>query len=120
MKVVITAQGKTLNDQVDPRFGRARFFIVADTETGEFGAVDNVQNLNAAQGAGIQAGRNVAALGVESVVTGHVGPKAFSVLQAAGISIFTGASGTVKNALEQLDSGKLQCVDNPDVEGHWV
>ena len=120
MKVAISAQGNTPDAQVDPRFGRAKFFIVADTETGEFKAVDNIQNLNAAQGAGIQAGQNVAELDVESVITGHVGPKAFSVLQTAGIKIFTGATGSVKNALEQFKSGSLRSVDSADVEGHWV
>ena len=120
MKVAITAQGNNLDAQVDPRFGRAKFFIVADTETGEFKAVDNVQNLNATQGAGIQAGQNIADLGAESVITGHVGPKAFAVLQAAEIKIYTGATGTVKNALQQFKSGSLQCADGADVQGHWV
>jgi predicted Fe-Mo cluster-binding NifX family protein len=120
MKVAITAQGNTLDAQIDPRFGRAKFFIVADTETKEFKAVDNVQNFNAAQGAGIQAGQNIAGLGVESVITGHVGPKAFSVLQAAGVKIYIGAKGTVEDAIKQFKSGNLQCVDSPDVEGHWI
>ena len=120
MKVAITSQGTELDSQVDPRFGRAKFFIVVDTETGEFKAVDNAQNLNAAQGAGIQAGRNVAELGVTSVITGHVGPKAFSVLQTAGIKIYTGAAGTINAALEQLKSGSLQCTENATVEGHWM
>ena len=57
MKVAVTSQDPDLNSAVDPHFGRAKFFIVVDTETGEFSAHDNAQNLNAVQGAGIQAGR---------------------------------------------------------------
>ena len=82
MKIAVTSQGPDLNSQVDPRFGRAKSFLVVDTETGEFSVHDNTQNLNAAQGAGIQAGRTVVDLGVSAVVTGNVGPKAFATLQA--------------------------------------
>jgi predicted Fe-Mo cluster-binding NifX family protein len=120
MKVAITSQGSSVNDQVDPRFGRAKFFIVMDTESENVEVADNAQNLNAAQGAGIQAGQNVAALGVQAVITGHVGPKAFSVLNSAGIKIYTGATGTVKEALEKLKAGELSSADDADVEGHWV
>ncbi|MBN2293979.1 MAG: NifB/NifX family molybdenum-iron cluster-binding protein [Pirellulales bacterium] len=120
MKIVVTSQGPDLNSQVDPRFGRAKNFIVVDTETEEFTVHDNTQNLNAAQGAGIQAGRTVADLGVEAVVTGNVGPKAFAALQAAGIKIFLGASGTVKEAVKKFKAGELQDASKANVEGHWM
>ncbi len=120
MKVAVTSQGRELDSPVDPRFGRARFFLVADTETGEFSAIDNEQNLNVAQGAGIQAGRNVVELGVAAVVTGHVGPKAFATLQAGGVQVYTGATGTVADAIEQFRAGALKLSGGADVEGHWV
>lgn len=120
MKIVVTSQGPDLTSQVDPRFGRAKNFIVVDTDTEEFTVHDNTQNLNAAQGAGIQAGRTVSDLGVEAVVTGNVGPKAFSALQAAGIKIYLGASGTVKEAVEKFKAGELQDVGKANVEGHWT
>jgi len=56
MEIAITATGKDISSNVDPRFGRAKYFIVVDTDTNESAAHDNAQNLNAAQGAGIQAG----------------------------------------------------------------
>jgi predicted Fe-Mo cluster-binding NifX family protein len=105
---------------VDPRFGRARFFAVVDTETGAFSAADNVQNLNAAQGAGIQAGQNVVELGAGAVITGHVGPKAFATLQAGGVKVYTGADGTVAEAIEQFKAGQLNESSGADVQGHWV
>lgn len=120
MKIAVTAQGRELNSPVDPRFGRAKFFMVVDTETGEFSVTDNAQNLNAAQGAGIQAGSNVVKLGVEAVITGHVGPKAFTTLQAGSVKIYTGASGTVADAIEQFKAGTLKLSSNADVEGHWM
>jgi predicted Fe-Mo cluster-binding NifX family protein len=119
MKIAITSQGASLDSLVDPRFGRATHFILADAESGAFTAHDNAQNLNAPQGAGIQAAQTVARLGAEAVLTGHVGPKAFTVLKAANIIVYTGASGTVREAIDCLKSGKLQTAKTADVEGHW-
>lgn len=120
MKVVVTAQGAGLDSPVDPRFGRAAYFVLVDTETGEATAHDNARNLNAPQGAGIQAGQTVARLGAEAVLTGHVGPKAFATLRAAGIQVYPGASGTVREAVEALNAGRLEPAEKADVQGHWA
>jgi len=120
MKVVVTSQGPDLASEVDPRFGRAKFFIVVDTETGEFAAHDNAQNLDAVQGAGIQAAQNVVNLGVDAVITGNVGPKAFTALQAGNVKAYIGSAGSVSDAMEQLKAGRLECASKPNVEGHWV
>jgi len=119
MKLVVTSQGTELDSPVDPRFGRARYFVVVDADSGEFSAHDNAQNLNAPQGAGIQAAQAVARLGVETVLTGHVGPKAFTTLQAANIAVHTGISGTVRDAIEQFKQGRLTLATQADVQGHW-
>ena len=119
MKLAVTSQGSNLQYPLDPRFGRAKYFIVVDTETGAFSAVDNSVNLNAAQGAGIQAAKKIVELGVDALITGHVGPKAFSTLQAGKIRIYAGASGTVADAVEQFKAGKLEAASSADVEGHW-
>ena len=120
MKVVVTSQGTDMDSAVDPRFGRARFFILVDTETGEFTPHDNEQNVNAAQGAGIQAAQNVVSLGANAVITGNVGPKAFAALQAGRIKPYIGAAGSVRNAIEQFKGDRLQSADQANVEGHWV
>ena len=120
MKIAVTSQGKDLSGQVDPRFGRAKYFMVVDTDSGESSVHDNSQNLNAAQGAGIQAGQNVVNLGVEAVLTGNVGPKAYATLQAGNVRVYVGATGTVADAIEQLKSGKLQEASQANVQGHWA
>ena len=120
MKVVITAQGNELSSEVDLRFGRAQYLIVMDTETGDFQAHSNTVNLNAAQGAGIQTGRNVAEFGVEALITGNVGPNAFKTLSAAGVKIFLSEKQTVAEAIDSFKAGKLKEVDQANVEGHWV
>ena len=119
MKVAITSKGKNLQDQVDPRFGRARQFIIIDTENDGYESVDNTKNLNAAQGAGIQAAQNVANKGVKAVITGHCGPKAFRTLSAANIGVYSGADGTVEDAFGQYKRGELEKINDTNVEGHW-
>jgi len=120
MKVAISAQGGDIEALVDPRFGRAAWFIVADTESGEWTAIDNRENVEASGGAGVQAGTRVADRGVEAVITGNVGPNAQKVLDAAGVHIYQAGNGvTVKEALAGLAAGKLNAVDGPTVAGHW-
>ncbi|MGW8257131.1 MAG: NifB/NifX family molybdenum-iron cluster-binding protein [Thermoguttaceae bacterium] len=119
MKIIITSQGTTLESQVDPRFGRAKHFLIVDTDTGEFSAHENSQNLNASQGAGIQAAQTVAQLGAEAVLTGNVGPKAFATLQAANIAVYTSAAGTVNEAIEQYKNRRLALAAKANRQGHW-
>jgi predicted Fe-Mo cluster-binding NifX family protein len=119
MKIIVSAEGQGLEARVDPRFGRAAGFVLFDTRTREVQQVDNRQSLNAAQGAGIQAAEAVARLGAECLITGHCGPKAFRTLQAAGIKVYTGAKGTVGEAIDALQQGRLAPAAAADVEGHW-
>jgi predicted Fe-Mo cluster-binding NifX family protein len=120
MKVAVTSQGKELTSEVDQRFGRAKFLLVVDTETGDFAVHDNEVNLNAIQGAGIQTGQNIANLDVEAVITGNVGPNAFKTLNAAGVKIFLAERNTVAEVVESFKAGNLKEVDNANVEGHWI
>jgi predicted Fe-Mo cluster-binding NifX family protein len=117
---VVTSQGVALDSPVDPRFGRARYLVLVDTDTGEFSTVNNEIHLNAPQGAGIQTGNKVVELKARAVITGHVGPKAFSVLDAGGVAVYTGAAGTVNEVLAQFKAGTLQRTQAATVEGHWM
>ena len=120
MKLAITSTGKELDSNLDPRFGRAAYFIVVDPETMAMEVVENSQNLNLPQGAGIQAGKTIVDNQVEVLITGHCGPKAFKVLQQAGVKVVTGAGGTVSDAITQFNDGEFEISAEADVEGHWV
>lgn len=119
MRVAFTTSGQTLDDALDGRFGRAPRFLIFDTETRSSTLLDNTQNFHAAQGAGVQAAEHVAKAGVDAVVTGHCGPKAFRVLSAAGISVYTTDISTIAAALKALEAGELPKAEAADVEGHW-
>ena len=114
MKICVTSQGKTLDDQVDPRFGRCQFFIIVDTDTLDFEAVEN-QSAQFSGGAGIQSGQLMASKGVKAVLTGNVGPNAFQTLQAGGIKIYTGLSGKIRDVIEKYKGGTLKLTENPSV-----
>ncbi|NLN92585.1 MAG: dinitrogenase iron-molybdenum cofactor biosynthesis protein [Candidatus Hydrogenedens sp.] len=120
MKIAFTSSGKTLEDALCPRFGRADRFLVYDLETSEFSLVENAQNLNAAQGAGIQAAQLVVNAGAKVLVTGHCGPKAFSVLKAGGVRVFHGENMSIADALEAWRNQSLVELHAADVDGHWV
>jgi predicted Fe-Mo cluster-binding NifX family protein len=120
MKIAVTAQGNELSSEVDLRFGRAKWLIVVDTETGDYEAHDNIVNLNAVQGAGIQTGQNIANLGADVVITGNVGPNAFKTLNAAGVKIFLAEKQTVQEAIDSFKASKLKEASQANVEGHWI
>lgn len=113
-KICVTSEGNNLDSKVDSRFGRCQYFIIADSDTSEFEAVGN-PNIESMGGAGIQSAQLVASKQVKAVVTGNVGPNAFQTLQAAGIEVFAGASGTVKEAIEKYRKGGFKAASNPSV-----
>ncbi len=121
MKIAITSYGEDLGSKMDKSFGRAKWFVLVDSEAGNCEAHSNKQNIDAAQGAGIQAAQNVANLGAEAVLTGNVGPNAFRVLSAAGIRIFIVKEDyTVGEAVREWKEGNLQETTESTIEGHWV
>ena len=115
MKVCITSEGTSLDSKIDPRFGRCRYFMIVDTDTMAFNAIENA-SIHASGGAGIQSGQVMAYNNVKAVLTGNVGPNAFQTLQAAGIEIFTGVSGTVREALEKYKEGAFKKTQGPTVD----
>ncbi len=119
MKVAITTNGNTLDDALDSRFGRAPRFLIVDTDDNSFQVIDNAQGVGAPQGAGIQSAMTIAKTGVDAVISGHCGPKAFHVLSEAGIKVYNTDVMPVKEALKLLVDGKLTSANNADVQGHW-
>jgi len=119
MKIGVTSTGVDLDSQVDPRFGRAPYIVIVDSETFEFEVLDNKENVNALKGAGIQAASMVSSSGASILLTGFCGPNAFKALKAAKIGVANDASGSVKDAVKAYIDGKLPLADDANVEGQW-
>lgn len=115
MKICITSKGDSLDSEVDPRFGRCRYFMIIDTDSLEFEAVENLY-AGIAGGAGIQSGQLVSEKQVSTILTGNVGPNAFQTLNEAGIEVITGVSGTIKEVVQSFKNGALTPVQGPTVQ----
>jgi predicted Fe-Mo cluster-binding NifX family protein len=119
MKIVISATGPDLEARVEPRFGRSSYFLLVNPESMEYEVLTNGQNLQAAQGAGIQAATLVARHRPTAVLTGNCGPKAFHTLQAGGITVIVGVEGSVRDVVQDYQAGKLKPAMGPNVTSHW-
>ena len=118
-KIAITCIDKNLDAQTDLRFGRTNFFTIYNVDDSSCEFVDNKQNAESFQGAGIQSAQTVAENNANVVITGHCGPKAFRTLSLAGIEIYLAEQDTVRNVIEKFKKGELKKIDSSDVEGHW-
>ncbi len=118
MKLCITAEGDNLDSRVDPRFGRAQYFLIVDTETEKVEVIQN-PNVGGVGGVGVQSGQLISEKGAKTVLTGNVGPNAYKTLEAAGIEIISGVSGLVKEAIEGYKQGKFKSGNGPNVDSKF-
>jgi predicted Fe-Mo cluster-binding NifX family protein len=102
--ICVSALGDTLEAEVDPRFGRAAYYLFLDPGTGKVEAFRNPFS-DAGHGAGIQAAQFVVDKRPAAILTGRVGPNAARVLEAAGIKIVSAEGGRVREALARLKEG---------------
>jgi len=119
VKIAVSCEEPGLDSQVDPRFGRAAGFCIVDPDTLESKFVDNGSSQAMAQGAGIQAAETVCRSGVNVVLTGSVGPKAFRALSAAGIQVGQNLENmTVRQAIAKFKAGEVDMASKPNSMGH--
>ena len=118
MKVAVSSSGNDLNSQIDPRFGRCGHFVLVETDDMSFQAFDN-DSAGLQGGAGIQSGQFVAAKGAKAVITGNCGPNAVQTLNAAGIKLYTGQTGTIRDAVANFKKGLLIPTDQATVPEHF-
>jgi len=119
MKIAVTSTGIDLDSQVDPRFGRASYILVVDSESFDYEVLDNKENVNALKGAGIQAAKAINDKGAEVLLTGFCGPNAFKALSAGNIGVANDAAGSVKDAVTSFLNKELPLSDKANVEGQW-
>lgn len=117
MKIAVSSLGPELSSEVDPRFGRCRYLIFFDDQSGDWEAVPN-SNIEASGGAGIRTAQTVLDRGGQAVITGNIGPNAMEVLAGSGASVYTGAGGTVESVLQRFREGGLTQASGPTAPGH--
>lgn len=107
MRVAITSQGPTLDSPMDPRFGRAAYFIIFDLDTGKTEVLPN-PSLVAPGGAGVQSAQLMSAKGASYVISGNFGPNALPALEAGGVKAIAGNWRTVREAVEAFKKGEFK------------
>ncbi len=117
MKICVTAQGKDLDSQVDPRFGRCQYFLMIDPEALTCESMEN-PNRETGGGAGIRSGQMMSSHGVQAVLTGHMGPNAFRTIASEGVQVYLGVSGPVREAVEKFKQGQYRASGQPDTGSH--
>jgi len=115
MKIAISSEGTDLKAQVGHRFGISPYLIIADLGTGNFEAVPNPGSLGQ-HGTGVQTIVLAISKDVKALLTGYCSPTARRHLEANGIEIFTGLSGTVGEVLESYKTGEIQKTEAAKIE----
>jgi len=118
MKIAVSSTGKSLDSQIDPRFGRCAHFVFVETDDMSFEAFDN-ESITLGGGAGIQAAQFVASKGAKAVITGNVGPNAVQTLSASHVEVLSGQSGTIREAIERFKAGEIRSTKTPNVVDHY-
>jgi predicted Fe-Mo cluster-binding NifX family protein len=118
MKLAVSSTGQNLDSQLDPRFGRCAFYLVVDSDDMNFEVYPN-ESAAMGGGAGIQAAQFLASKGVQAVITGNCGPNAVDTLFAAGIELFAGEQGTIKDVMKKYVTGNLKPTHEPTVDIHF-
>jgi predicted Fe-Mo cluster-binding NifX family protein len=118
MKIAVSSTGPTLEDPVDPRFGRCPFFLIVNPATMEFEALPNA-NARLGGGAGIQSAKFVIEKGATVILTGSCGPNAVQVLEQGSVHIVTGISGIVTQVVQQFAAGSLKPSNTAQTTGRF-
>lgn len=107
MRVVLTSEGESLEDPLDPRFGRCNYFLSVESDNRRVETVPN-EAVRLGSGAGVQAAEIVVGLEPDVVITGRIGPNAARAFEAAGVPVCLHASGSAREALDAYLEGRLQ------------
>ncbi len=118
MKIAVSSTGPTLEDQVDPRFGRCPYFLIVNPASMEFESVPNT-NAELSGGAGIQSATLVIEKGATVVLTGSCGPNAVKVLKQESVHVVTGVSGMVTQVVQQFAAGSLKTSNAAPAAGRF-
>ena len=109
MRIAISAENSNgLDSVVGPHFGRCPYYVLVDVDGQDVRQVDAVENPHYAQHVPGAVPGFINGHRADVMLTGGMGRRAIGLFQQYGIEAVTGASGTVRHALEQYLGGGLQ------------
>jgi predicted Fe-Mo cluster-binding NifX family protein len=111
MRIAISADNRNgLNSVVSPHFGRCPHYILVDVEGHEVKTVHVVDNPYYGQHSPGMVPNFIHGQGVDVMLTGGMGRRAIAFFEQLGVEAVSGASGTVRRALELYLGGQLRGV----------
>jgi predicted Fe-Mo cluster-binding NifX family protein len=119
MKIILTSSSDSIEANIDPRFGRAAYFLEIDTQNLDLTAHPNPA-AGSGGGAGVRAAQFVSEKSPDAVISGNFGPNAFQTIQAAGIPMYLyGTCQTIRQAIDSFNAGELEKIGSASLnEGY--
>lgn len=115
MRVLVTTVEPSLDSELERKFWRAKYFVIADTDTYEWEAIPN-PGAPTAHAAGTRGGLLAINQHIDATISGDYGPNCYVVLEAAGIPMYQcGQCKTARDAVTAFRTGHLQVVYGPTV-----
>jgi len=109
MRIAVSADDNNgLDSVVSPHFGRCPYYVLADIEDQEVKQVNAVANPYYDHHQPGQVPGFIRSQGADVMLTGGMGRRALDLFEQYGVEAVTGASGTVRHALERYLGGKLR------------
>ena len=119
MKIAISATSQNKESFLDRRFGRCDYFLIFNTETGEYEAVSN-NGVSSGGGAGIAAASQIIEENVSVLITGNLGPNAFELIEKAGIRAYSCEELPVFRAIEIFQKDQLSEINTAGNANHGI
>ena len=109
MRIAISSDDdRGLEGVVSHHFGRCPYYTLVDIEDGEVKHTEVISNPYYGQHAPGVVPQFIHNKGADVMITGGMGARAMAFFQQYGIEVVTGASGTVRYALEHYLHGELK------------
>ncbi len=115
MKIAVSSQDKRRNSPLELWFGRAAYYLIVNTDSMIFDAIENENAGDPPEISEINAARLLIDAGVQAVLTGNCRYEARRMFADAGVKLFQVCPGTVEEAVEQFQAGRLLEVAVPGI-----
>lgn len=106
MKILVSSQGNSKDSQVDLHFGRSEYFVIYDDQEDTYEAIQN-DGVKQSSGAGVKASQIAINQDVDYLITGSLGPKAFTIIDSSKILVFKSNEGSVEEAITAFKNNQL-------------
>jgi predicted Fe-Mo cluster-binding NifX family protein len=105
MKIVISAEGRGIERNIDASFHRCSFFLILDIEKNTLIALENTTKESPSE-IGATVGQIISNQGIDAVIASDIGPTAFEIFERYGIKVCHG-DGIIEDAVKQFKYGRL-------------